>query len=279
METPTIRYNLKDRGRKHMGQERNFNIKAICDAINSPACQENVSMRGLVGYYGHMPRIRYGMNPVEGVMDGGKYVPVEPAFVTTYLKADYEGNVEHRAEFLDTAAGKLAQKLFDSKMGGFSSAIDASKPAFHGFDFVLQPNYVNNSFRGVVLDDIDAVAAMTYDNVFAAEQSEQTQSMIVLLDSINSERTTTAETIEHLQQENEQLLSMLSQKGIDPAVALDSACVMPVAVSVDAAERIQRDRKSFRTAHLPGVVAPSEAQPEDPVYVRLMDKFLGGRRA
>ena len=118
METPVIRYNLKDRGRKHVGQPRNFNIKAICDAINGPACQERVATRGLVGYYGHMPRIRFGMSPVEGVLDNGKYVPIEPAFVTTYLKADYDGNVEHRAEFLDTAAGRLAAKLFDSKMGG-----------------------------------------------------------------------------------------------------------------------------------------------------------------
>ena len=55
-----------------------------------------------------MPRIRFGMSPVEGVLDNGKYVPIEPAFVTTYLKADYDGNVEHRAEFLDTAAGRLA---------------------------------------------------------------------------------------------------------------------------------------------------------------------------
>ena len=43
--TPTIRYNLKERGRKHMGQERNFNVRAICDAINGPACQERVSTR------------------------------------------------------------------------------------------------------------------------------------------------------------------------------------------------------------------------------------------
>ena len=62
MQTPIIRYNLKDRGRSHTGQRRNFNIKAICDAINSPACQETVSARGMIGFYGHLPRVRYSLD-------------------------------------------------------------------------------------------------------------------------------------------------------------------------------------------------------------------------
>lgn len=269
--TPTIKYNLKERGRQHMGQERNFNVRAICDAINSPACQENVAMRGLVGYYGHMPRIRYGMNPVEGVIDGGKYVPVEPAFVTTYLKADYDGNVEHRAEFLDTTAGKLAQKLFDSKMGGFSSAIDASKPTFHGFDFVLQPNFVQNSYRGIVLDD---ASGMTYDDVTTAEKNEQADGMIFLLDSINAERNATSSVIEHLQEENEQLISMLARAGATPAQVFDSAAIMPVAISTTTADRRQRDAKLFKTAELHGFVTPDDKKTaSDPLYDRLLNQF------
>lgn len=270
METPVIRYNLKDRGRKHVGQERNFNIRAICDAINSPACQERVATRGMAGYYGHMPRIRYGMNPVEGVIDGGKYVPVEPAFVTTYLKADYDGNVEHRAEFLDTTAGRLAAKLFDGKMGGFSTAIDTSKPEFFGLDYVLEPNFVKNSYRGIALDDI---GGMTYDDVFSAEQNEQAQSMIVLLDSVNAEREATGAVIERLQAENEQLISMLASKGIDSVSVLDSVSIMPVAVSVDAAERMNRDAKLFMGADLPAFIEPVEPKKSDPLYDRLLGKF------
>ena len=172
MQTPIIRYNLKDRGRSHTGQRRNFNIKAICDAINGPACQETVSARGMIGFYGHLPRVRYGMAPVEGGIEGGKYAPVEPAIVTTYLKADYDGNVEHRAEFLDTAAGRLAAKLWEEKVGGFSSAIDQARPEFFGFDYVAQPNYLNNSFRGVVLDDVSCANphGLTYDDIYTAEQ-------------------------------------------------------------------------------------------------------------
>ena len=271
METPIIRYNLKERGRKHMGQERNFNVKAICDAINGPACQERVSTRGMAGYYGHLPRIRHGMNPMEGVIEGGKYVPVEPAFVTTYLKADYDGNVEHRAEFLDTAAGKLAKKLFDSKMGGFSSAIDTGKPEFFGMDFVLEPNFVNNSFRGVVLDD---VGSMTYDDIAAAEKDEQAQGMIFLLDSINAERSTTGAVIERLQEENEQLLSMLAKTGISPAVALDSASIMPIAVAMDSVERMNRDAMVFRSSELLGFMEPVIDPPKSSrLYDRLLNQF------
>ena len=268
--TPTIRYNLKDRGRKHRGQERNFNVKDICDAINGPACQERVSTRGMAGYYGHLPRIRHGMNPMEGVIDGGKYVPVEPAFVTTYLKADYDGNVEHRAEFLDTAAGKLAQKLFDSNMGGFSSAIDTGKPEMFGFDYVIEPNYIGNSFRGVVMDD----ASMTYDDVMQAETNEQASGMMFMLDSINAERNASNAVIERLTEENEQLLSMLARTGATPAQVLDSASIMPVAISTDTAERRSRDSQMFRAADLPGFVEPKGKEPEvDPLYGRLMNKF------
>lgn len=272
METPVIKYNLKERGRKYVGQERNFNIKAICDAINGAACQEHVSTRGLVGYYGHMPRIRYGMNPVEGVIDAGKYVPVEPAFVTTYLKADYDGNVEHKAEFLDTAAGQLAAKLFNSKMGGFSSAIDQAKPEFFGFDYVLQPNFINNSFRGVALDD---VSSMTYDDIYAAEEDERNKDMLLLLDSISSERSTSNAVIERLQAENEQLISMLASKGIDANSVLDSASVMPMSVSVAAANRLRRDATLFRNApSLPRFVEPDNSKPETPLYTRLLGGFL-----
>lgn len=268
--TPTIRYNLKERGRKHMGQERNFNVRAICDAINGPACQERVSTRGMAGYYGHLPRIRHGMNPMEGVIDSGKYVPVEPAFVTTYLKADYDGNVEHRAEFLDTAAGKLAQKLFESKMGGFSTAIDTAKPEFFGLDYVIEPNFVNNSYRGVVLDS----ASMTYDDVMQAEVDEQTHGMIALLDSINAERSSSQAVIDHLQEENEQLLSMLAKTGTPVSQVLDCVSVLPIAVSTDAADRLVRDAAVFRAAELPVFVQPHAAEPPNsPVYARLLGRF------
>ncbi len=277
METPVIRYNLKDRGRQHTGQRRNFNIKAICDAINGPACQEAVSLRTMVGFYGHLPRVRYGMAPVEGGIEGGKYAPVEPAFVTTHLKADYDGNVEHRAEFLDTSAGKLAAKLWEGKVGGFSSAIDQTKPEFHGFDFVLAPNFSSNSFRGVALDDAlgGGIGDLTYDDIYAAEQDEQAQAVIALLDGIRQEREQTSDVIERLSAENEQLLSMLAAKGIEAGTALDAAGIAPLVLAGGVSERMARDMAAFHgSGALPRFMEPKQEEPPaDPLYGRLIGKF------
>jgi hypothetical protein len=274
METSVIRYNLKDRGRQHTGQHRNFNIKKICDAINSPACQEMVASRGMIGFYGHLPRIRYGMAPTEGGIENGRYAPVEPAILTTYLKADYDGNVEHRAEFLDTAAGKLAAKLWESKVGGFSSAIDANRPEFFGFDYVAVPNYVMNSFRGVTLDDAfcSESAKFTFDDVYTAEQTEKDLAMSALLDSTNSERRRANEVIERLTAENEQLLSMLAAKGIDANAALDSAGITPLVVSSVISDRMRRDAEAFRSASLPEFAVPKSFV--DPTIERLYSRLV-----
>ena len=87
METKIISYNLKDRGRRYRGKDRNFDIAAIVKAINSPACQERVRKRDMLGYYGHWPRQKFGIYPAEGGIEGGKPAVVEPALVTTLLRA------------------------------------------------------------------------------------------------------------------------------------------------------------------------------------------------
>jgi len=91
MQTPLITYNLKERGRKHRGVERNFNIPKIVAAVNSPACQERVQNRDMIGFYGHWPRVKFGMNPAEGGIADGKAQAVEPALVTTHLVAHSDG--------------------------------------------------------------------------------------------------------------------------------------------------------------------------------------------
>lgn len=274
--TPLIRYNLKDRGRKHTGQSRQFNIRAICDAINGAECQERVASRGLIGYYGHMPRVRSGLAPTEGIIDKGKYVPIEPAFVTVHLKADYNGNVEHRAEFADTPAGILAAKLFDGKIGGFSSAIDERRPEFYGFDYVLEANFLQNSFRGVVLDDVYGGRAthISYDDIFQAEIDEKACAMSVLLDSISGERVMANQTIERLQAENEELLSLLVSAGT-AAPTLDAAGVAPLMVSMDSANRLRRDSARFMSAPLLVPIAPpDESTPVKKQCDSLADRLL-----
>ena len=76
---PKIRYNLRDRGRKFNGQDRNYNVAKLVANINSPATQETVSTGGMLGYLGHMPRVRYGLEVGEAAVEGKNYVPIEPA--------------------------------------------------------------------------------------------------------------------------------------------------------------------------------------------------------
>lgn len=257
METNIIRYNLKDRGRRYRGKERNFNIAQIAAAINSPETQERVKNRDMHGFYGHWPRVKFGMIPNEGVMDGQDTAPrVIPAFITTYLQAFPDGTVEHRAEFIDTEPGQVAAKLHASKVGGFSSAIDEMNPRFFGFDYVLEPNFSTN--RGYSLD---SAAGMTLDDVEQAVRDEQLHAMSILLDSVNAERKAVSDVIERLQAENEELLSMLSSVKPDAAATLDStaAGIRPLAVSKGPAERLRREASRFMGAHLLNFVEPEPA--------------------
>ncbi|MBL8473788.1 MAG: hypothetical protein JNM98_18505 [Rhodocyclaceae bacterium] len=282
METPVIRYNLRDRGRQYRGKERNFNIRAICDSINGPACQERVRNRDMLGYYGHWPRLKFGMNPAEGGLDSGRPALVEPALVTTRLRAEPDGTIEHQAEFLANDPGRVAAKLFASRVGGFSSAIDQDISEFYGFDYVFEPNYSTN--RGYTLDD---VRGMTLDAIEAAIYDEQLHGAMLLLDLANNERRAASETIERLAAENEQLLSMLAARGVAASVALDAVPASGFAVSIEPFEKMRRDAADFRGAALPrrvdaqprGAALPRrvDAQPpeshEPPLYARLLGKL------
>ncbi len=208
MKTQVIRYNLTERGRKHRGTERNFDLKAIADAINSQSTQEKVKNRDMFGFYGHWARIKFGMNPAEGGIADGKAQSLEPAIVTVSLKADYQGNIEHVAEFLPTNAGQIAYKLWQGKTGGFSSAIDERKPEFFGFDYVLEPNYATN--RGFAFDSAFESACeggickvgMNRNDLDEAIYEEQINGLNQLLDAVTSEKEHQALFIEVLQEEN-----------------------------------------------------------------------------
>jgi hypothetical protein len=215
MKTAVIRYNLQDRGRKYRGTERNFDLKAIADAINSPATQEKVKNRDMLGFYGHWARIKFGMNPAEGGIADGKAQSLEPAIVTTSLKADYQGNVEHVAEFLPTNAGQIAFKLWQGKTGGFSSAIDERKPEFYGFDYVLEPNYATNrgftfdsAFEGACEGGICKIG-MNREDLDEAISEEQINGLNRLLDSVTNEREHLTLLVEVLQEENAALKAQI----------------------------------------------------------------------
>ncbi len=205
METGIITYNLKERGRKHRGQDRNFNVKQIADTINGNEVQERVKNRDMHGFYGHWSRIKFGMTPREGIIENGKIVNAEPAFVTTHLQANYDGTIEHKAQFLGTKSGELSYKLWKSKAGGFSSAIDTKRPDFFGFDYVLEPNYTTN--RGYTFDSVcegGMCGALLPDEIDQAIYDEQIAGTMRLLDSVQQFQDYAMQAIESLQAQQAQ---------------------------------------------------------------------------
>lgn len=239
--TPRIKYNLKYRGREWTGQERNYDIRKLCDSINSPATQERVSTRGMLGFYGHLPRIRAGrLEPPEGTYDKDKYYPVEPAFLTTLLRAGQDGSIEHCAEFLDTASGQIASKLFQSHVGGFSSAIDSGTHFFAGFDYVIEPNYIDNSYRGIQYDSIDAIQ---YDDLMKAEVNEFLSGQLLLIQSIEKDR---------------EAQKIINKQLMDDIASLEKQLFIPQKEN-KRREQLINDIKSFHNAK---IVLPKEENKE-----------------
>lgn len=283
MQTDIIKYNLTDRGRKYRGQDRHFNIAAVVAAINGPECQERVRKRDMLGYYGHWPRLRFGMLPAEGGLDKGNPALVEPAIVTTYLKAHDDGTIEHRAEFLGTDSGKVAAKLYEDHVGGFSSAIVDSRAntVFYGFDYVLEPNYSTN--RGWQLDSVtgrylDSVGAEIDDaKLEAIAYGEQVRTIKTLMDSVASERAIMESAMQKLREENDALIDELTTKRkADAAAELDSVIQTNCAKEYERMKAAAAAFDSVKT--LPQLKQEEErlsvqSVDKNPIYARFMHQF------
>lgn len=221
--TKRITYNVHDRGRQHRGVDRLFDTAALAALINSPETQERVKLGDMQGYYGHWPRVKFGMATQEGGILDGKVISLPLAVRCTYLSADDKGNITHEHEFLDTAEGRLAHRLYESKSGGFSSAIDAiprSRPSiptdFYGFDYVFEPNYTTNRGHKAVLDAITSPVEEEREEMMAmldaAMQDERgaAMHMMALYDSISAQHALALETLERVARENDLLVGMLA---------------------------------------------------------------------
>lgn len=274
MRTGLIQYNLNERGRALTGKPRQFNVAKVAAFINGARTQERIKKRDMFGYYGHWPRLKFGMMPPEGGIYQGKLVKLEPAIATVHLKAFPDGTIEHEEEFLDTDAGRTAQKMFESKKGGFSSALSEVEGRFFGFDYVNEPNFDDN--RGYVLDaatEDDAGAIL--DDAVIADYNQNLHGMLAMLDSAQASLGTAQadharalEIIARLETENEQYLAMLASG----RVALDSAASLPVCVGKHILDSIRADAAEFKHAVLPGIVMPE--QPDERVVTGLVNRLL-----
>lgn len=230
--TDKITYNVRERGRKARGVDRNFDTAALAALINGPAVQEKVNHGDMLGYYGHWPRLKLGMEPQEGGIVDGAVVSVAPALRTVELSAQPDGTIIHRAEFLDTEPGQIAQRLYQSKAGGFSSAIETvprTTPAipkgFFGFDFVNEPNYTTNRGHRIALDGVSADdLADVLDSALAYAGAGEAE-MMVLFDALQQQHADMLHTMQRVLRENEQLIARLASSGrvLDSALALEDA--------------------------------------------------------
>lgn len=256
VKTPLVRYNLKERGRKFRGSPRNFNVSALCDAINGGETQERVRHRDMFGYYGHWPRMVFGLDPREGGVVDGVVVKVDPAFVTTKLKCAADGTIEHEAEFLDNDMGRAAAGLFKSSAGGFSSVIHEQSNRFFGFDYVLEPNFSTNRPYALSLDSVGKLA-VTMDDV--RDYIQSALDIATMLDGVNAE--------------NRRLENALARKGVlvdELTAELAKRTPVSRAAILDAiGETAQsKNAKLFRDAHrlahatLDGVRVDPSAQPD-----------------
>lgn len=275
-----IKFNVGQRGRTHRGTERNFDTRALAALVNSPATQERVNNRDMLGYYGHWQRMKFGLIPPETVVAGGKIINIEPAIVTTYLRADPDGTIEHKTEFLETAAGKIAARLHASRTGGYSSAIHANPrngldvaTVFAGFDYVLEPNFTSN--RGYTFDSIMGVDAadegMIFDFVMQ-DFSRNNTAMLALYDSLQGDHALALATIQQLQEENEDLLSALARGG---NTVLDSAGgSRPMLMSKQATQAFAARAEGFRGARLHGFQSlPVEGGGDDALMDRAKQQW------
>lgn len=232
--TEKITYNVRQRGRKARGQDRNFNTPALAKLINGSAVQEMVKHGDMLGYLGHWPRVKFGIATVEGGIDQGKAISTPIAVRTIELSADNDGNITHRTEFLDTEHGQAAQKIYESKAGGFSSAISpypGTSPIlprdFHGFDFVYEPNFSANRGHSVILDGVqDVTGLLDAVALYAAGESE----MADLFKSLHGQHMTALETMERLARENDELISRIASgaRVLDSAILDGATRIAPV---------------------------------------------------
>lgn len=228
--TDSITFNVRERGRTARGKDRNFDTVALAKLINGPAVQEKVKHGDMVGYYGHWPRLKFGMEPAEGGIVDGKVVSIDPAIRTVEISAKPDGTITHRAEFLNTPGGVVAKALFNSKTGGFSSAIvtapgtDPSVPTgFYGFDYVLEPNFTFNRGHTLALDAAGAAQdeeefMVLLDGV-VGDYTQGSGVLASLFDSVHAQLQQALAALEKSTQDNESLIAMIAKGG---ALNLDS---------------------------------------------------------
>lgn len=167
------KFNIFQEGRTYTGHHRKYMLESAISSCYDPKTREKIALREAVGFFGHGRREMAGkvkIREVEAIkLPNGATVITEnvPACVTVGFEIDKEGNVTHRQEILDTAAGKAISALNRSRVGGFSWACGGADggamgltrlTSFEGFDYVIDPGFSAN--RGYVLESAGEPATL-----------------------------------------------------------------------------------------------------------------------
>lgn len=264
--TGVIRYNLNDTGRTFTGQARKIDIDAAMRLFNGAALQEAIQKGDIVGYVGHQYREKYTLDVPETVIVNGVPVVLEPAVRTIYIKCSPTGDIEHEQEFLDTAPGRVALRLWETKAYGFSSAIYAPEEGgfrvpkgYFGMDLVRAPNYDDNRGYAVMLDSVDAGAFMGTDT-FASDNAALLDSVDAMIKesdafaaSISTDYLAQCKMYDELLEQNARLLEKFRQANI-AAPMLDSApAVMERGIPMDTGKAMLDSANRFMSNEaLPG---------------------------
>ena len=273
--TGVISYNLNDTGRAFTGQPRKIDIDAAMRLFNGPAMQEAVRKGDIKGYAGHQFREKFGLDVPETVIVDGKQVTLEPAVRTIFIKCLPTGEVQHEQEFLDTASGRVAQRLWDSKAYGFSSAIYAPEEGgvrvpkgYFGMDVVSAPNYDSNRGYSVMLDSVGA-GAFSQADTFLAENAalmDSVDSMIKESDAFAADISTRyvdqCKLNDELLERNAKLLERLRKTGGDTTLLDNAPQVMVRGIAMDRGGDLLDSAKRFMANNdLPGYEEPPQ-EPE-----------------
>lgn len=279
-KTGIIRFNIADRQRKWRGADRNFDIPSVVRVLNGKAVQERINAGDMLGYFGHWPREKFGLDPADGGIVQGKQFSLEPALRTTSLKAYPNGDVDHEVEFLDTSSGRIAERVYGSKAFGFSSAIRARLVGgthvatdFFGFDLVKEPNY--NSNRGYVLDGVEEGETADLLDA-AAERDALFETINKLMEDKQAELDGMRAVLDSVTNENGVLVGMLAAKTGKKTAVLDG--VMEISrIPAPGYVHLFDSARDFLFEDLPALQA-EEKPPVPRVPTPEADRFFERRR-
>lgn len=218
----TDRFSLFKNARNLGANGRRYVLSAVKSMLESSRTQEDLRLGESYGYYGHQRRVltkKLDLPEVSVIMLEGKPVVLEnvPSNRTVSITVDDEGVVTHTQEIFDNEQGRIIAGLINSGAGGWSWATGgkdtpmASIPtAFHGVDYVLNPNYVSLDHPASMFESNESREESMLESMKGQNFSDEAaQAIITHYGKMASE-----EMILESLQRNEQLeTSMLEARG------------------------------------------------------------------